>query len=299
VKVSFAATIIVLVAITAIAYGLSFRIPTYSVPSNLPPYGGLIGQYAPADSLQVSYDNLTAVRAINESAIADTQLVNLVYPAVAVHYDAVEAQVLVTLLNTALNINNTGTAAVLSSGAYANLSRALTSSTLVPKQELGYSLYTVNDSANGRTTTELLTLVPSGSSVVFCEGTTDAQAVITRMLSVFDGASPSILTVQNVTRMLYPVSGTDHLAISVQNFTGEVPTSSMGVVTVDVSNQQIQLTHVVRFISSGEASSQVSEVKAVYKFATDFSQWEESIKAVQSLALENLQEAVELTGVSP
>ena len=301
VKVSFAATILVLVTITVIAYSLSFRIPSYSVPAALPSYGGLIARYAPTDALQVSYDNLTAVRALNESAIPNTQLVNLVRPAVTIRYDTVGAQVLVTILNPALNINDTATAAVLNSEAYSNLSKALTTSTLVPDQEMGYSLYKVNDSSNGRTKTEWLTLVPSGSSIIFAEenvaGAVDARAVILRMLSVFDGTSPSILSIQNVTRMLYPVSGTDHLAISIQNFTGEVQTSSMGVVTADVSNQEVQLTHVVRFTSSGQASSQVGEVKAVYKFATDFSQWEESIKAVQTLSFTNLQEAVELTGV--
>jgi hypothetical protein len=301
VKISFAATILVLVAVTAIAYSLSFRIPTFSVPANLPPYGGLIGKYAPADALQVSYDNLTAVRALNGSAIPNTQLVNLVKPAVTVHYAAVRAQVLVTILNTALKINNTGTAAVLDTGAYANLSKALTTSNITPDQEMGYTLYQVNDSSNGRTKTEWLTLVPSGTTVVYAEeraaGSADAKTVILRMLSVFDGASPSILSVQNVTRMLYPVSGTDHLAIAIQNFTGEVQTSSMGVVTVDVSNQEVQLTHVVRFMSTGQASSQVGEVKSVYKFASDFSQWEESIKAVQSLSLTSLEEAVQLTGV--
>ena len=301
VKVSFAATVLVLVTITAIAYTLSFRIPSYSVPSNLPPYGGLIGRYAPADSLQVSYDNLTAVRAINGSAILDTQLMNLVKPGVTIHYDAVEAQVLVTILNTALNINSTGTAAVLSPGAYSNLSRALTTSTLVPDQEMGYYLYQVNDSSNGRTKTEVMALNPAGSSVVFAEvnatESAGAKTVVLRMLSVFDGTSPSILSDQNVTRLLYPVNGTDHLALAIQNFTGEVQTSSMGVVAVDVANQEVQLTHVVRFTSSGQASSQVGEVKAVYKFATDFSQWDESIKAVQSLSMTNLEEAVDLTGV--
>ena len=89
----------------------------------------------------------------------------------------------------------------------------------------------------------------------------------------------------------------DLAAAAIQNFTGEVQTSSMGVVTVDVSNDAVQLDHVVRFTSSDQASSQVDEVKAVYKFATDFSQWEESIKAAQTLSFTNLEEAVRLTGV--
>ena len=296
VKISFAATILVLSSITVIVYALSFRVPSYSIPANLPPYGGLIGKYAPSDSLQVSFQNYSAIRAINASAVPNNQLVNLVNPSITVHVSAVQQQVLVTLLNPALHINNTATAAVLDTGAFTNLSRALTNSNLVPDMEQNFALYQVNDSSNGRTKTEWLTLVPGGSSVVFAEGALDAKATILRVLSVWDGATPSILTSQNVTRMLYPVGGTNHLAFTVENFTGEVLSSKMGVVTLDVTNQRIQLTHVVRFASSSLASAQVGQVQGVYRFANDFSIWEENVEAVQSYSLSNLQGAVVLAG---
>ncbi len=296
-KISFAATILVLTVITIGAYSLSFRIPTYSVPADLPSYGGLIGRYAPSDSLQASFDNLTAIRALNASAVPNRQLVNLVSPAVTVHMAAVKAQVYVTLLHPALGVNSTARAAVLSQGAYANLSRVLASSSLVPDVERSYSLYKVNDSSNGRTKTEILTLVPSGSSVIFAENNPGAKAVILRMLSVWEGSVPSILSVKNVTRMLYPVGGTGHLAISIQNFTGEVLSGKMGVLAVDVVNKRVQITHVVRFVSASFAATQVSQVQAVYRFSSDFSQWEESVKAVQEMSMTNLQGAVALTGV--
>jgi hypothetical protein len=296
VKISFAATILVLVGITVVAYSLSFRVPSYSIPSTLPRYGGLIGSYAPADSLQVTFGNLSAIRAYNSSAVPNTQLVNLVKPSVTIHFNAVQAQVFVTILNPALNINNTATVAVLSGGAYANLSRALAASSLVPVQEQGFAIYRVNDSSNGRTKTEWLTLNQAGSSVLFAEGGADAEAVMLKMISVWQGTLPSILTVQNVTRLLYPVSGTTHLAFAIQNFTGEVLSSRMGVVAVDVANQQVTLTHVVHFSSASVASSQVGEVQAVYRFATDFSLWEENVKAVQTFSMTNLQGAVALAG---
>jgi hypothetical protein len=296
VKISFAATILVLSAITLIAYTFSFRVPSYSIPANLPPYGGLVGKYAPSDSLQVSFQNYSAIRTFNVSAVPNKQLVNLVKPSVTVHVSAVQDQILVTLLNPTLHINNTATAAVLNTGAFANLSRALSNSGLVPDREQNFALYHVNDSSNGRTKTEWITLVPDDSSVVFAEGASDARAIVLRVLSVWDGATPSILTSQNVTRMLYPVDGTNHLAFAIQNFTGEVLSSKMGVVTVDVADQRVQLTHVVRFISSNVASSQVAQVQGVYRFATDFSSWEENVKAVQSYSLKNLQGAVALVG---
>lgn len=296
VKISFAATILVLSAITIIAYSFSFRVPSYSIPSNLPPYGGLIGRYAPSDSLQVSFDNLTAIRALNASAVPNKQLVNLVKPSVTVHMAAVQAQVFVTILNPSLHINNSGTAAVLNSGAFANLTRVLSNSGLAPDEEQSFALYRVNDSSNGRTKAEWMTLVAGGSSVVFAEGGADAKAVVLRMLSVWQGDTPSVLSVKNVTRMFYPVGGTTHLAVSIQNYTGEVLSGNGGVVTVDVVDQKVQLTHVVRFISASAASSQVGQVQAVYRFASDFSEWEEFVKATQTLSMTNLEGAVALTG---
>ncbi len=297
IKISFAATILVLTSLTILAYSFSFRVPSYSIPSNLPPYGGLIGRYAPADSLQVSFENVSAVRAINASAVPNIQLLNLVNPKITVHMAAVKAQVYVTILNPSLHINNSGLAAVLNSGAYSNLSRALSYSALTPESQQGFSLYHVNDSSNGRTKAEWMTLVPSGSSVVFAQGGADAKAVVLRMLSVWQGDSPSVLAVRNVTRMLYPIGGTGHLALAIQNFTGEVRTGRMGVFAVDVAAQRVQLTHVVRFVSQSVASSQVGQVQAVYKFSNEFSQWEECVAAVQSISMTNLQGAVRLAGL--
>ena len=296
VKISFAATILVLSAISVVAYSLSFRVPSYSIPANLPPYGGIIGRYAPSNSLQVTFANFSAIRGYNASAVPNKQLVNLIKPGVTVHMNAVEAEILVTVLNSALRINSTGTAAVLSAGAFSNMSQALSKSGLNPVEEQGFPLYRVNDSSNGRTKTEWITLNPGGSSVLFAEGNVDARAVVVSMLSVWQGNTPSILSLRNMTRMLYPVGGVSHLALSIQNFTGEVLSGNGGVVTVDVANQEVQFTHVVRFISSGAASSQVGQVQAVYRYSSEFSQWEEFVKATQTYSMTNLEGAVALTG---
>jgi len=296
VKISFAATILVLSAISVVAYSLSFRVPSYSIPANLPPYGGIVGRYAPSNSLQVTFANFSAIRGYNASAVPNKQLVNLIKPSVTVHMNAVEAEILVTVLNSALRINSTGTAAVLSAGAFSNMSQALSKSGLNPVEEQGFSLYRVNDSSNGRTKTEWMTLNPGGSSVLFAEGSVDARAVVVSMLSVWQGNTPSILSLRNVTRMLYPVGGASHLALSIQNFTGEVLSGNGGVVAVDVVGQEVQFTHVVRFISSGAASSQVGQVQAVYRYANEFSQWEEFVKATQTYSMTNLEGAVALTG---
>jgi hypothetical protein len=297
VKISFIATILVLTAAAIISYSLSFRIPTYSIPSNLPPYGGLMGNYAPFDSLQVSFANFTAIRAENSSAVPNRQLLNLVNPGVIVRTSGVESQVFVTILNPASGINDTATVAVLAKGAFTSLSQGFANSNLVPDQEGSFSLYQVNDSSNGRTRAEWMTLVSGDSSVVFIENAADARATILRVLSVREGQVPSILTVQNTTRMLYTVGGANHLALSIQNFRGEVLTNRIGLLSVDVAGGRVQLTHVVQFGSSGEAGSQVSRVQSVYRFASDFSQWEDYVKAVETLPFTSLQGSVHLAGV--
>jgi len=297
VKISFVGTILVLTTVALIAYSFSFRIPSYSIPTNLPPYGGLIGKYAPFDSLQVSFANLTAIRGENSSAVPNKQVVNLVNPGVIVRTAGVESQVLVTLLDIASGINNTATVAVLANGPFSNLSQGLAHSNLVPDQVGSFSLYHLNDSSNGRTKGELMALVPRDSSVVFVENAADAKATMLRVLSVREGQVPSILTVQNMTRMLYSVGGTNHLAISIQNFPGEVLTSRMGLLTVDATGGSVQLTHVVQFASPVYAGSQVSRVQAVYRFASDYSQWEECVKAVETLHFSNLQGTIHLAGI--
>jgi hypothetical protein len=297
VKISFAATILILTAAAIISYTFSFRIPTYSIPPNLPPYGGLMGKYAPFDSLQVSFANLTAIRAQNASAVPNGQLVNLANPEVIVQTAEVQSQVFVTMLNTASGINNTAMVDVLSKDAFTSLSQGFANSNLVPDQEGGFSLYNVSDNSNGRTKGELITLVSGDSSVVFVENAADAKATILRVLSVREGQVPSILTVQNMTRMLYTVGGTNHLALSLQNFPGEVLTNKIGLLAIDTSGGQVQLTHVAEFSSSGEAGSQVGRVQAVYRFASDFSQWEDYVKAVEMLPFTSLQGSIHLAGV--
>lgn len=256
-----------------------------------------MGKYAPFDSLQVSFANLTAIRAENASAVPNKQAVNLDNPGVIVRTAGVESQVLVTLLDTTSGINNTAMVAVLASGSFSNLTQGFLHSNLVPDLEGSFSIYRVNDSSNGRTKSELMTLVPGDSSVVFVENAADAKATILRVLSVREGQVPSILTVQNMTRMLFAVGGTNHLAISIQNFRGEVQTSRIGLLTVDATGGRVQLTHVVQFASPSDAGSQVGRVQSVYRFASDYSQWEECIKAVETLGFSNLQGVVHLAGV--
>ena len=297
VKISFGATILILTAVALIAYSFSFRIPNYSIPSNLPPYGGLMGKYAPFDSLQVSFANLTAIRAENASAVPNKQLVNLANPLVTVRTAGVESQVIVTLLDTTSGINDTATVAVLANGPFADLSQGFARSNLVPDLEGSFSLYHVNDTSNGRAKGEWMTLVPGDSSVVFVENAADARATMLRVLSVREGQVPSILTVANMTRMLYTVGGTNHLAISIQNFPTEVLTNRIGLLTVDATGGSVQFTHVAQFASSSQAGSQVGRVQSVYRFAGDFSQWEEYVKAVETLRFTNLQGIVHLAGV--
>jgi hypothetical protein len=295
-KISFVATILVLSVAALVAYSFSFQIPSYSIPSNLPPYSGIVGTYAPSDSLLVTFDNYTAIRGQNASAVPNDQLVDLVSPGVTVRNDAVQQRVLVTILNQSIGINNTATVATLSPGAFSNLSAGFGKSGLVPLLHGGFSLYNVTDKSNGRTKQEWLTLDTTNEAVLFAEGGTDARSTVEQILSVRSGTIPSILSQMNVTRELFSAGGIAHLAFAIQNFPVEVLTSKSGVLAVDVVSGHVQITHIVRFASSGYASSQVGEVKSVYRYASDFSQYEENVKAVEVLSLTSLQEAVDLAG---
>lgn len=298
VKVSFAATIAVLTLATIFIYYFSFGTPKYSVPSDLPPYGGVVGKYGPSTALQVTFDNFTAIRAINSSAVSNNrQLLDVLHPAIKVYVGSVSAQVLVTLLGDHPKVNNSGTAAILGQGAYASLAQAFSASGMVPVRDGQFSLYNITDDANGVMRNLWITLVQQDSAVVFAEGTSGAQTTVTRMLQVWEGQSPSILTLQNVTRMLYTVGGTNHLALSIQTFPGQVLTSNMGVVAVDApSTGGVEVSNVVRFANATYASSQVDRVKASYRYAGDISQYEECVKAIEAYSIGSLQQAVRLAG---
>jgi len=96
--------------------------------------------------------------------------------------------------------------------------------------------------------------------------------------------------------MLYAAGGATHLALAIENFPVQVLTSKMGVVAVDVVSGHVQVTNIVGFVSSSFASSQLAAVKSSYKFASDFSIYEECIRADETFAFTNLQGAVNLAG---
>lgn len=295
-KISFAITILVLAGAATLVYAFSFTTPSYSIPADLPPYGGIIGTYAPKDTLQVSLDNFTAIRALNSSAVPNKQLVRLTDPPVTVGLGAVSVRVTVTILNTTLKINDSATVAVVSGGAFANLSAGFARSSLVPVQQGGFLIFNVTDTSNGRTKHEWVALVTADSAVVFSEGKSDALATVGRMLAVRDGTIPSLLTEQEINRMIYSVGGTRHLALAVRNFPVEVLTSTRGLLAVDVVEGRVQLSHVVGFTTPEQAASNLANMKAVYKFAADFSFYQEFIKADELLAFSNLEGAVNLAG---
>ena len=73
-------------------------------------------------------------------------------------------------------------------------------------------------------------------------------------------------------------------------------TSTRGLLAVDVVEGRVQLSHVVGFPTPEQASSNLSNMKVVYKFAADYSFYQEFIKADELLAFSNLEGAVNLAG---
>jgi len=195
VKVSFAATILILTAAALIAYTFSFNIPSYTIPSDLKPYTGVFGMYSPSNSLLVTFDNFTAIRAINQTAVPNSQLLKLTKPAVTVHMSSVSSRTFVTLLNSTTKVNNTATIAFVSQGAFSNLSLGLSDSGVPSVPLNGFDTYNVTDTSNGLTKHEWISLVPEDSAVVFSEGASPARTTIGEILQVRQGLSPSILSV--------------------------------------------------------------------------------------------------------
>src|SRR5438093_10051583 len=82
VLISFLATVTTLFLFVFVALNLAPGVPTYRIPSMIPTYGGVLATYAPIDSQQVSLNNLNANREPKKSALANTRVLNTLYPPV-------------------------------------------------------------------------------------------------------------------------------------------------------------------------------------------------------------------------
>jgi len=292
VLISFLATVTTLFLFVFVALNLAPGVPTYRIPSKIPTYGGVLATYAPIDSLQVSLDNLSAIRALNKSALANTRFLNILDPQVGLSTAEMNVRISIALAQP----NSTVNVALLRSEGYLRIADALRSFTQPPTMVGNLSAYSVADNATGRKLASWLTLVPNRGALIFSQGALEALGGIRRIVGVMNGTVNSILSNIEVARMLYVVNGTNHLALGIQNFPGVVRTGLGTLISVDSKDQSIEITYVIRFNGTPTAASQVKTVKADFQAAHQFAIHDELVKAVEMHPLTGLSNAVAQVG---
>jgi hypothetical protein len=278
----------------------SNRAPSVTVeqmPDKVPSYSGLLQQYAPSDALQVSFDNLTAIRAINQSVITNQQFFELDQPKVSMNTTAIGWR-----LTIGLTIPNaTVTIVTLDPGTFSSVAASLAvagNTDAVPTEKAGnLTLYAVAGTQAGEVSAYWLTVIPEQRALLYSPGANDAFQAVQSILKVYHGSAPSILSQTGFDRMLYTVNGTEnHLALGIQNFAGSVQSGNATVIAVDASQTSALINYVVRFADANQASSQVGAVKAAYISADQFFQYGEMVKAVEAQPISQLKIAVGLVG---
>ena len=297
VALGFILTVAVLSLLTLALIESNPGVTVVQIPDQLPTYSGFLQRYAPSDALQVSFDNLTAIRAVNRSVIASGQLFVLDTPHVSVNTTDVAWR-----LTIALSIPNaTVTVVTLDPRSFGNLSATLTAagqSNAIPTDRAGnLTAYAAAGTLSGEIQAYWLTLIPSDRALVYSPGAADALQALKHVVGVYVGSVPSILNRTDVDRMLYAVNGTQgHLALGIQNFAGSVRTANATLISVDSDSKSAYISYVVRFSDSTYAAAQVGTVKTDYNNAHQFFQFGELVKAVEVQPISQLKVGIGLVG---
>jgi hypothetical protein len=289
--------ILSLVTVALLEVGGGVSVTVVQMPSTLPAYSGFLGQFVPGDALQASFDNLTAIRAVNESVISTQQFFELDQPRVSVNTSSIGWRLTVGLTTPNATVN----VATLDPASFDALSSSLTAagnSNAVPTQKAGnLTLYAAAGKLSGEVQAYWLTVIPGERALVYSPGANDALQAVEKVVNVYFGKAASILDQTQVDRMLYAVNGTrGHLALGIQNFPGSVRSGQATVIAVDASPTSALIDYVVRFADADSAQSQVSAVKATYISAHQFFIYDELVKAVEVQPVSQLKVAVGLVG---
>ena len=267
------------------------------IPDTLPSYSGILHRYAPNDALQVSFDNLTAIRAVNQSVITNQQFFELDQPRFSMNTTAISSR-----LTIALSFPNaTVTVVTVDSGTFANLTTSLSSAStgsIIPTDKIGnLTAYAAAGTQGGETQAYWLTVIPGDRTLLYSPGANDALMALQHVADVYLGSVPSILSRTDVDRMLYAVNGTEgHLALGIQNFPGSVQSGQATLISADASKNSALISYVVRFNDANDASAQVGTVRSAYISAHQFFQYDELVKAVEVQPVSQLKVAVGLVG---
>jgi len=294
VVLGFALTVGTLSLLVLILVETNPGITMVQMPDQVPSYSGLFQRYVPSDALQVSFDNLTVIRSINQTVISRQPLFELDTPHVSIGTEAVGSRLTVGLSTP----NASVTIVTMDAGSFSNLTAALTGAgNTIPTESVGnLTVYAAAGTLAGEIQAYWLTLIPGDRALVYSPGANDAFQAIGHIINVYRGA-PSILTRTDVNRMLYTVNGTQgHLALGIQNFAGTVRTGNATLISVDANHDYASISYVVKFADANQASAQVGAVKAAYISAHEFFRYGELVKAVETQPLSQLKVAIGLVG---
>ena len=295
VTLSFAATVLVLtiLALAGIAlYPVGNGVTTKHVTGTIPSYSGLLGEFAPIDALQVSFNNLTAIRAINSTALPTGTYLTLVDPGMTVSVTSIEQRVSVAMASPNATVDIT----ILAQGAFDDLRSALNRS-LAPIAKVGpYPIYSTTAIVNKSSVQTLLAPLEGTRALLASSSVGSAKQAITKAISVFLGTRPSLLSNPDVRSLLYVANGTGgHLGVAIQNFVGVVTTGKMTLITVDDLGSILAINHFVKFANATEAGSQISYFTKVY-IGDRFESYDDILVAIRPQPLSSLVEAVAAVG---
>ncbi len=297
VPLAFAATLALLfggLLIILLSPSTPGNVYTKHLPQTIPSYAGPIGRYAPADSLQVSLVNVTAVGAINGSILSNSPFLSFSDPKFRINNSDIGVRISIALNSP----NATVSIAMLNAGAYRVVSLAFNSSSLPQSRVGNYILYNVAETSSGTPTPTWVTMSALDDSFLSSEGALPALDAIKTVLNVAEGSAPSILTRDDIREMLYTVNGTsNHLGLGVQNFPGAVQTAKMTLVSIDrTTSSTLTVNYVVNFADPTQAQSQIPYVMRVYLGAERFTTYDQLVQATAVQPLAALAKVIVLVG---
>jgi hypothetical protein len=296
VSISFGITLLLLSLAAVLGFALfpsGNGVIVKHITGEVPSYTGVLGEFAPSNALQVSYNNFTAVREINSTALPLGNYLNFTRPSVSVTTQSIEQRVSVVLSVPNATVDIT----LMDSVPLDNL-QASFSASLTPAAHAGsHDLYMATALVNRTVVQTWVAFVHSPDALIFCSSSGTAEAAMSQVLSVFDGSTPSLLSNTVTGRLLDVANGTDgHLGVSIQNYAGVVTTGQMTLITIDNLNTSLSVNHFVAFSNQSEAQSQIDYFKRVYIGSEKFESYDDVLVAIQSQPLKSLVEAIGLVG---
>ena len=295
VRLSFALTfgsllLIFLLAITLLPGGVA--IVTKHIPATIPTYDGMIGMFAPYDAVQVSFNNFTAIRGINQSALLGRTYLTFTNPRLNITVASMESRITIVLSKP----NGTVDVAILDPGAFASANSMFNQSGLQSTRVGKNILYFASELSFGKTITGWVSFL-SGSRALVSSTGDSAQGAVSMVLDVYEGTQSTIINKTEVQRTLYVVNGTDnHLGIGIQNYAGTVTSGKITLITIDEVSNSLAINYAVKFSNSTFASSQIGYFEKVYNIAGKFVSYDDVLLAKETQPLSALTKAIVIVG---